>query len=85
MLERGRELECLWNRRWCAGQSAELLLLHEALEGLETWDLSQAQIVEMRFFVGLSLEEIATALAISVRTVKRDWNLARAWLYAELT
>jgi RNA polymerase sigma-70 factor (ECF subfamily) len=68
-----------------AEQSAEVLLLHEALDRLETWDRRQAQIVEMRFFGGLSLEEIATALGVSVRTVKRDWNLARAWLYGELT
>jgi len=69
----------------CAEQSAELLLLHEALDRLATWDARQAQIVEMRFFGGLSLEEIATALGVCVRTVKRDWNLARAWLYGELT
>jgi RNA polymerase sigma factor (TIGR02999 family) len=70
----------------CAEQSsAELLLLHEALDRLATWDARQAQIVEMRFFAGLSLEEIATALEVHVRTVKRDWNLARAWLYGEMT
>ena len=69
----------------CVEKSAELLLLHEALDRLATWDARQAQIVEMRFFGGLSLEEIATALGICVRTVKRDWNLARAWLYGELT
>ena len=68
----------------CLEQSAELLLVHESLDRLATWDARQAQIVEMRFFGGLSLEEIATALGISVRTVKRDWNVARAWLYAEL-
>ena len=68
-----------------AEQSAELLLVHEALDRLATWDARQAKIVEMRFFGGLSLEEIATALGISIRTVKRDWNSARAWLYTELT
>jgi RNA polymerase sigma-70 factor (ECF subfamily) len=68
-----------------AEESAELLLLHESLNRLATWDARQAQIVEMRFFSGLALEEIASALGISVRTVKRDWNVARAWLYAELT
>jgi RNA polymerase sigma factor (TIGR02999 family) len=68
-----------------AEQSAELLLLHEALDRLGEWDARQAQVVEMRFFGGLSLEEIATALRICERTVKRDWNLARAWLHGELT
>jgi RNA polymerase sigma-70 factor (ECF subfamily) len=76
---------CLESALVCAEQSAEVLLLHEALDRLATWDARPAQIVEMRFFGGLSLEEIATALGISVRTVKRDWNLARAWLYGELT
>jgi RNA polymerase sigma factor (TIGR02999 family) len=66
-------------------ESADLLLLHESLNRLATWDARQAQIVEMRFFGGLSIEEIAVALEVSVRTVKRDWNVARAWLYAELT
>ena len=66
-------------------QSAELLALHEALERLATWDPRQAQIVEMRFFGGLSHEEIAMALDLGVRTVKRDWTLARAWLHAEVT
>jgi RNA polymerase sigma factor (TIGR02999 family) len=69
----------------CAEQSAELLLLHEALDRLAACDARQAQVVEMRFFGGLSIEEIATALGISERTVKRDWNMARAWLYGELT
>jgi RNA polymerase sigma factor (sigma-70 family) len=45
----------------------------------------QSQIVELRYFGGLSEEEIAEALKISPRTVRRDWSLARAWLYRELT
>jgi len=65
--------------------ASDVLNLHEALNRLASWDPRQAQIVEMRFFGGLSHEEIATALRLSVRTVKRDWNLARVWLYAELT
>ena len=66
-------------------QSAALLALDEALTRLATWDARQAKIVEMRFFGGLSEEEIASHLKVSQRTVKRDWNLARAWLYGELT
>jgi len=66
-------------------QSVELLALDEALSRLATWDPRQAQVVEMKFFAGLSVEEIAQVLNVGVRTVKRDWNLARAWLYGELT
>jgi RNA polymerase sigma factor (TIGR02999 family) len=66
-------------------QSVELLALDEALTRLATWDPRQAQVVEMKFFAGLSVEEIAQVLNIGVRTVKRDWSLARAWLYGELT
>jgi RNA polymerase sigma-70 factor (ECF subfamily) len=66
-------------------QPADLLAVHEALDRLATWDPRQAQIVEMRFFGGLSIEEIATELDLGARTVKRDLSLARAWLYAELT
>jgi len=66
------------------GKSAELLAIDEALGTLFEQNPRQAQIVELRFFGGCSEEEIAGILAISVRTVKRDWRVARAWLYAEL-
>lgn len=65
-------------------QTTELLALDEALDRLEALDPRQARIVEMRFIAGLSEEEIAQALGVSVRTVKRDWRVARAWLYGEL-
>jgi RNA polymerase sigma factor (sigma-70 family) len=51
---------------------------------LETFDERQSRIVELRFFGGLTEEEIGHVLGISVRTVKRDWNVARAWLYTEM-
>jgi RNA polymerase sigma-70 factor, ECF subfamily len=63
---------------------AEFMDLHEALERLASIDSRQAQIVEMRFFGGWTEEEIAQALNISSRTVKRDWLIAKAWLYGEL-
>jgi RNA polymerase sigma factor (TIGR02999 family) len=63
----------------------ELLALDEALGRLAGRDPRQAQIVELRFFSGRSEEEIAAILGISTRTVKRDWRVARAWLYAELS
>jgi RNA polymerase sigma-70 factor (ECF subfamily) len=48
-------------------------------------DQRQAQVVEMRFFAGMSIEEVAEALEITSRTVRRDWATARAWLYGELS
>ncbi len=65
-------------------QTTELLALDEALGRLEALDPRQARIVEMRFIAGLSEEEIAQALGVSVRTVKRDWKVARAWLFGAL-
>ncbi len=63
---------------------AELLALHEVLTRLETIDPRQSQVVELRFFGGLTLEETAEVLHISPATVGREWTLAKAWLYAEL-
>ena len=65
--------------------SIDILALDEALAKLAVWDPRKSQIVEMRFFAGLSFDDIAETLAISARTAKRDWTMARAWLYAELT
>jgi len=64
---------------------AQLIMLDDALSRLEKFDPQQCQIVELRFFAGLTEEEIAQILNISVRTVKRDWRTARAWLYREIT
>jgi len=66
-------------------RSDELLVLDDALHRLEQWDLQQSRIVEMRFFGGLTEDEIALVLGISTRTVKRDWSVARAWLYGEMS
>ena len=65
-------------------RAAGLLDLNTALERLATLDERQVQVVECRYFVGLSVEETAEALNISTATVKRDWRMARAWLYTEL-
>jgi RNA polymerase sigma-70 factor (ECF subfamily) len=65
-------------------RSTELIALDDALNQLAEMDPRQSKIVELRFFVGLSEEEIAEVLDISVRTVKRDWAAARAWLHGEL-
>lgn len=63
----------------------DLIALSEALERLERLDPRQAQVVECRFFGGLTLEEAAEALNISPATVSRDWAFARAWLHHELS
>ncbi|HEV2668759.1 MAG TPA: sigma-70 family RNA polymerase sigma factor [Blastocatellia bacterium] len=64
--------------------SAELIALDDALKSLAKIDPRKSQVVELRFFGGLSAEEMAEALKVSKRTVEREWNLARAWLYREL-
>jgi RNA polymerase sigma factor (TIGR02999 family) len=61
-----------------------LVALDEALHGLAAFDPRQSQIVELRFFGGLSINETSEALGISPATVKREWTSARAWLYREL-
>jgi RNA polymerase sigma-70 factor (ECF subfamily) len=58
--------------------------LHEALQRLAAFAPREARVVEMRFFGGMTEDEVALALGISSRSVKRDWNLAKAWLYGEL-
>jgi RNA polymerase sigma factor (TIGR02999 family) len=66
-------------------RSPEILALDEALTRLAELDVRQSKIVEMRFFAGMSEEEIGDALGISARTVKRDWRIAKAWLFKELS
>ncbi|MBX7174186.1 MAG: sigma-70 family RNA polymerase sigma factor [Pyrinomonadaceae bacterium] len=65
-------------------QNIEILELHEALEKLAQMDEKQAEIVELKFFGGLTNEETAEVLKISRSTVKREWEMARSWLYREL-
>lgn len=65
-------------------QDIEILALHEALQKLAGLDQKQADIVELKFFGGLTNEETAEVLEISVSTVKREWEMARSWLYREL-
>ena len=64
---------------------SRLVDLDEALESLAQFDARKAKVVELRFFVGLSVKEIAEVLKISPESVKRDWRLARAWLVRELS
>jgi RNA polymerase sigma factor (TIGR02999 family) len=62
----------------------ELLAVHESLSRLEELDSRQARIVELRYFCGLTADETAEVLRISAKTVMREWNIAKAWLYGEL-
>jgi RNA polymerase sigma factor (TIGR02999 family) len=66
-------------------RAVDVVALDEALERLATVDRQQSRVVELRFFVGLSVRETAEALGISPATVKRDWATAKLWLYSELS
>ena len=67
-----------------AGPDIDVVALDDALKTLETLSPRQSRVVELRFFAGLSLEETAHVLDVSVGTVRRDWSLAQAWLFREL-
>ena len=66
-------------------QGRELMRLDEALKSLAERDPRRSQVVELRYFGGLNNEEIAGVLHVSENTVTRDWNMARAWLYQQLS
>jgi RNA polymerase sigma factor (TIGR02999 family) len=65
-------------------QSWQVIAVHDALNRLEQWDKRQFRIVELRFFGGLSVEETAEVMDLSPTTVKREYQMAKAWLYGEL-
>jgi RNA polymerase sigma-70 factor (ECF subfamily) len=65
--------------------ASDLVRLDEALKSLAEMDPRRSQVVELRYFGGLNNEEIAGVLKISENTVTRDWNMARAWLYQQLS
>jgi RNA polymerase sigma-70 factor, ECF subfamily len=67
-----------------AGKASDVIAVDEALTRLAEVDAQQARLVELRFFGGLSLDEAAVALGVSRTTVKRNWNLSKAWLAREL-
>jgi RNA polymerase sigma factor (TIGR02999 family) len=62
----------------------ELLVLHDAVERFAVQDPRRAKLVELRFFGGMTLPEVAEHLSISLSTAERDWRYARAWLYADM-
>lgn len=65
-------------------RTADIVAIDEALERLMTLDPEQVRIIELRFFAGLTVDETARLLDRSPRTIKREWRLAKAWLYREL-
>jgi len=67
------------------GQDETMVALDDAMQALARMDVRKAQVVELRFFGGLSVEETAEVLKVSAITVMRDWNTARAWLYREMS
>jgi RNA polymerase sigma-70 factor (ECF subfamily) len=84
-LKRGARQVCLeLDEGKAAGKSANLLELDDALTRLAALDPRKSQVVELRFFGGLSEVETAAALGVSEETVQRDWRMARTWLYREL-
>ena len=68
----------------CQEQRDDLLALNDALESLSELEPRQAQVVELRYFGGLSNQEVADSLGISLATVKRDWHVAKSWLACEI-
>jgi RNA polymerase sigma factor (TIGR02999 family) len=68
----------------CGQPAMDLVALDDAMNALARFDLRKSQVVEMRFFGGLSVEETAEVLKVSAVTVMRDWSTARSWLYREL-
>ncbi len=67
-----------------SGNDQELLLVHEAIGAFEQHDPRKAELVKLKYFAGLTLEEAGSVLGISERTAKRDWAYARAWLFNEV-
>lgn len=65
-------------------QASELIALDEALKSLASIDLRKSEIVELRFFGGLTIDETAEVLKVSTPTIQREWRMAKAWLYREL-
>lgn len=80
----GKKMDLTADMAVTDAMSDEMIALDEALTRLAALDLRQARVVELRFFAGISEDEIASILGVSSRTVKRDWITARAWLHNQL-
>ena len=80
----GQRIELTENISFGGPKDVDIIELNEALEALEAFDATQGKIVELRFFGGLSIEETAHVLKVSPATVKREWTVAKTWLYRRL-
>lgn len=80
----GLDLVSLSAAQGVVGNELDLVRLHDALDALALLDQRQARVIELKFFAGLELAEIAELLGVSLATVKRDWTMARLWLSREL-
>ncbi|CAN5365200.1 sigma-70 family RNA polymerase sigma factor [soil metagenome] len=80
----GQRIELIENISFEPGRDLDLIELNEALDALHAFEPQQARIVELRFFGGLNIEETAHVLGISPSTVKREWAIAKTWLYRRL-
>ncbi len=67
------------------GPSEDILALDEALSGLAAFDKPKAELIKLRYFAGLTIEQAASVLDLSLTTAKRHWRYARAWLYSRMT
>ena len=83
--ERPQRVELTESLRISTEREGDVLALEEALERLEKVDADQARIVELRFFGGLTVSEVAEVMQVSKRTVEREWVMIRAWLRRELS
>lgn len=80
----GQRIELTEEISFTGSGEVDLIELNEALESLEAFEPTQAEIVELRFFGGLNIDETAHVLKISPATVKREWAIAKTWLYRRL-
>ena len=86
LVDRARARNMALDEEMAQGQAeVDVLDLDRALSALAAFDARKSQVAELRFFGGLSLEETGNVLGISVATVEREWQAARAWLFARLT
>ncbi len=80
----GHRLALAEDHAFSEARDVDLIALDQALQRLTEFDPRQSQLVELRFFGGLTIADTAEALGISPATVKREWDLAKAWLYGQL-
>ena len=80
----GRRIDLTPNLQLSGGNADDILAVDQALARLELIDPRKSQVVELRYFAGLSIDETASVLGVDSRTVQRDWQMARAWLYSKL-